>query len=162
MRFEPKPPWTRDHERLVRAWEQLHQARALQGDTSSDGLGAWCFRKFGVHHARRLTVAQARQARRSLHAWRAGIEGLAEWRRHPRQERRSKRRIDARRAATAYNTAGIRGADYAEAIRGTALESLGRLMPSESANERYVRRMRENLVWATAAMASLVSSGPRL
>ncbi|MFD3263164.1 hypothetical protein [Phenylobacterium ferrooxidans] len=133
MRFEPKPLWTRDHERLIRAWEQLHQAQAERGQADGWDLGGWLLRKFGVATTRRLTAAQARQARRCLHAWRAGIMGLAEWRRHPRQERRNMRRIAARRAATAYNTAGVRGADYADAIRGTALEGLGRLMPSESA-----------------------------
>ncbi len=136
MRFEPKPPWTRDHERVIRAWEQLHQAYAGRGQSDSSSLRNWLLRKFGVASTRRLTASQARQARRSLHAWRAGIEGLAEWRRRPRQERRNKRRIDARRAAAAYNTAGVRGADYAEAIRGTALECLGGLMPAESTAAR--------------------------
>lgn len=133
MRFDPKPPWTRAHERLMRAWELLHQAHARRGFDGPRSLGDWCLAKFGVRVPRRLTVAQARQGRRCLNAWRAGMEGLRPFRRYPRQERRNAAQIAARRAVAAYTTAGALGTSYADAIRGKALECLGGLMPTESA-----------------------------
>jgi hypothetical protein len=92
-------PWTRDHERLVEAWEQLGQANALVGLVLASSPSAWVQRKFGVHHVARLMPAQAREARRNLHAWRAGVEGRSEPHAYPRQWRRNGRRRAAQRAA---------------------------------------------------------------
>jgi hypothetical protein len=86
--------WSRSHERLIAAWVALHHAHARRGlaQSASPRLGEWTFRKFGERIPARLTIAQARQARRCLNAWRAGVEGRAEARSYPRQWARNARR----------------------------------------------------------------------
>ena len=76
----PWLPWTRSHERLLLAWWRLHAVHAEHGRTGPD-LNAWLQRKFGVRRIINLTDQQARQARRSFNAWRAGEEGWTIWNR---------------------------------------------------------------------------------
>jgi hypothetical protein len=100
MGWNPNPlrPWTRSHEKFVEAFAAMTHASARRGLPIIDMAG-WLERNYGVRLVRRLTVAQARKARRSMNAWRAGIEGLAPPRAYPRQWRRNQRRAAARRAA---------------------------------------------------------------
>lgn len=129
-RFEPMRPWTRAHEKFVKAWEQLHGEQARLG-FNVHNLRRWLFIRWSVETVRELTPAQARAGSRQLHAWRAGVEGRTTvWGNYPRQARRQRRRAEAVRAAS--NTASTRGTDFENLISGTALAGLGRLMPTES------------------------------
>jgi hypothetical protein len=131
VRFEPRPPWTRAHEALVHAWETLHQVHARRG-LVLNSLHDWLERNYGEAKVRRLTTAQARNARRRLNAWRGGIEGRCLLREYPRQWRRNYRRARASWQRTASNTATNGPPIFSDIIRGTALEGLGRLLSTES------------------------------
>lgn len=66
--------WTRAHQRCLEAAAVL----CLAGSSSQRNwsFGEWLKRNFGVSTVAGLTIAQARKARRSLNAWRAGDYGV--------------------------------------------------------------------------------------
>lgn len=130
MRFGPRPPWTRSHEKFAKAWGDLQQALARQGSGGSMRSCDWTYRRWGVWNVRDLTPAEARAGCRQLGAWRAAVEGrIREIRAYPRQWERNQAR---RRRFTAGTTAYARGGEFENLIRGTALEALGGLMPEDS------------------------------
>jgi len=143
-RFEPLQPWTRSHEKFVRAWGTLDQAIAERGAVRPLPLHRWLSARWGVSFVRALTVAQVRAAARQVNAWRAGVEGRVDgYREFPRQWRRNQRRSRAWTSAergqfaaawdaAAGNTASSPPDKFENLIAGTALAGLGRLMPTES------------------------------
>lgn len=143
-RFEPMRPWTRAHEKFARAWGELQQVCARRGITLRD-LASWLEVRVGVDRIRELTPAQARWASRQVNAWRGSMLGLYDWsraREYPRQYGRNRRRARAFSAGdrrefqaawekSAGNTADAHASNFQNLIAGTALEALGRVMPSE-------------------------------
>jgi hypothetical protein len=124
--------WTRDHERLVHAWAQLSAFQLRHGWNATD-LNSWIERKFDrIKYAPgrlnsailALTPSQLRQARRCLNAYRAGMEGRAEARPHPRQWARNARRS----GRTAATTASMRARIPAWALSGKGNSAAGRLV----------------------------------
>lgn len=128
-RFEPRGPWTRAHEKFAKAWGDLGIACARRGAAGPMSLGDWLFARWRVWNIRHLTPAQAKNGARQLNAWRGGVEGWCfSVTAYPRQWKRNRRRADSAR-----NTASMRGPEFENLIRGTALEALGGLVPAESA-----------------------------
>lgn len=66
--------WTRDHDRLVKAWHKLDAIHQRMG-WNLRTLGSWCGAKFGVYQVALLTSAQCRQASRGVNAWRHFTKG---------------------------------------------------------------------------------------
>lgn len=66
--------WTRDHDRLARAWLKL-ELKHYRNRVALGSLRDWCGRKFGETRIWLLTVQQCRQGRRCINAWRHSIKG---------------------------------------------------------------------------------------
>lgn len=131
LRHEPRPPWTRAHEKFAKAWGDLDNARARAGGEPGD-LGRWLMVRWGVLRIIALTPQQARAGCRQLNAWRASLERkVFEPVPYPRQWRRNRRRAEEHRRA-ADSTAIIVRASSADMLIDKRFSGARGLVTTES------------------------------